>query len=61
MTARKDPKILYDDPIENRIDWGPEITYVVSWVGITGRLLGPFRVPLGGSVILGVSLILLPY
>ena len=52
-----------DDLIENRTDWGldAKISYVVSWAGITIGYRAPFREPLKGSAILGVSIVLVPY
>ena len=52
-----------DDLVENRTVWGldTKLTAVRSWAGITVGYRAPFRAPLGGSVILGVSLVLRPY
>lgn len=52
-----------DDLIENRTDWGldAKISYIVSWTGITIGYRAPFRAPLKGSAILGVSIVLVPY
>ena len=52
-----------DDLIENQTDWGldTKISYIASWAGITIGYRSPFRAPLKGSVILGVSIVLLPY
>lgn len=52
-----------DDLIENRTVWGLDvkISYIVSWTGITIGYRAPFREPLKGSAILGVSIVLVPY